>query len=179
MTRNRERFSIGTFVCRRGRGSRGCHVECWGGVNGSVKQSRRRCASPLDRLGLGLCRWGGCDAGESRTVCRLPPPPFIWRSATGAHQLGRAGTPLIRAREGKALSDPLGLRGGFGDQPNSLPLDLTLCFSFLYFSRFFMDLYIEHASSSRSIADRFNSYNILLYSESNSIILWALLVQRS
>jgi hypothetical protein len=38
----------------------------------------------------------------------------------GAHQLDRAGTPPIRAREGKALSDPLGLRGGLGDQPNRL-----------------------------------------------------------
>jgi hypothetical protein len=61
--------------------------------------SRRYCASPLNRLGLGLCRWGGCGAGEFCAMCRWPPPPFIWRSATGAHQLDRAGTPPIRARE--------------------------------------------------------------------------------
>jgi hypothetical protein len=91
------------------------------GVEGAGGDAFRHCcASPLDRLGLGLYRWGGCGAGDSRAVCRWPPPPFIWRSATGAHQLDRAGTPPIRAREGKALSDPLGLRGGFGDQPNSL-----------------------------------------------------------
>jgi hypothetical protein len=44
-----------------------------------------------------------------------------------------------------------------------------------------MDLYIEHALSSRSIADRFNSYNILLYSENDSLtfFFWALVVRRS
>jgi hypothetical protein len=59
--------------------------------------SRRCYASRLDRLGM--CRWGGGGAGDSRALCRWPPPPFIWRSATGAHQRERAGTPPIRARE--------------------------------------------------------------------------------
>jgi hypothetical protein len=173
--RRRSRLRWPAMRSRSRRRGRGRIVE-----DGRSEASRRCCASPLDRLGLGLCRWGGCGAGESRTVCRWPPPPFIWRSATGAHQLDRAGTPPIRAREGKALSDPLGLRGGFGDQPNSLPLDLTLYYSFIFtFSRFVIDLCIEHASSSRSSVDGFSSYNSRFYSKTDSLTFWALVVRGS
>jgi hypothetical protein len=62
--------------------------------------------------------------------CRRPPPPFIWRRATGAHQPSGLGAPdqgaFVRTRPD---SDLLG-SGSTGDQTNSLPLDLTLYFPF-------------------------------------------------
>jgi hypothetical protein len=107
-------------------------------------------AASLHLLLYGAGRWG---------------PPVIWagrpRSDQGA---------FVRARSD---SDPLG-SGSAGDQTNSLPLDLTLYFPFslhLLFSRFIIDLCIEHASSSRSKADRLNSYNTRLHSEIDSLIL--------
>jgi hypothetical protein len=130
------------------------------------------CASPLDRLGFGVLV--GCTARSTWYQRRWPPPPFIWRRATGAHQPSGLGAPdqgaFVRARPD---SDPLGSESA-GDQTNSLPLDLTLYFPFslhLLFSRFIIDLCIEHASSSRSKADRLNSYNTRLHSETDSLIL--------
>jgi hypothetical protein len=130
------------------------------------------CASPLDRLGFGC--WWGVRHDQLGYQCRRPPPPFIWRRVTGAHQPSGLGAPnqgaLVRARPD---SDPLG-SGSAGDQTNSLPLDLILYFLFslhLLFSRFIIDLCIEHASSSRSKADRLNSYNTRLHSGTDSLIL--------
>ena len=85
-----------------------------------------------------------------------------------AHQLGeRLGAPDQGASQGPSW--PLGQIGG--DQPNILPLDLTLCLilNLLYlFFHFITDQCIERASSSRSVAIKFNSYNTPLCFETDS-----------
>jgi hypothetical protein len=65
---------------------------------------------------------------------------------------------------------PVGIRWAREIKSNSLPLDLTLYYSFTFtFSRFVIDLCIEHASSSRSPVDGFSSYNSRFYSETDSL----------
>jgi hypothetical protein len=87
------------------------------------------------------------------------PVNFVPRAA-GPHLLfiaRRDGGPparvrLERPRSGRGVSWVIGSVGirwpKEGDKSNSLPLDLTLYYSFTFtFSRFVMDLCIEHASS--------------------------------
>jgi hypothetical protein len=85
------------------------------GVGG--EQSRRwlRLITRLTKV-LG-CRWG-VRHDQLDYQCRRPPPPFIWRRATGAYQPSGLGTPdqgaFVRIRPD---SDPLG-SGSAGDQTN-------------------------------------------------------------
>jgi hypothetical protein len=141
-------------------------------VTPEVSSPTAGCASPLDQLGFGVSV--GCTA-RSTWLSVLPAPTSFYMAQ------GDGGPPAIWARhprsgrvcEARPNSDPLG-SGSAGDQTSSLPLDLTLYFSFslhLLFSRFIIDLCIEHASSSRSKADKLNSYNTRLHSEIDSLIL--------
>jgi hypothetical protein len=76
------------------------------------KQSRRwLCLTTRSARVLG-CRWG-VRHGQLGYPCRRPPPPFMWRRATGAHQPYGLGAPdqgvFVKARPD---SDPLGSGSG-------------------------------------------------------------------
>jgi len=84
-------------------------------------------ALPLDRLGF----WDvGEGAAARRTSCCVPgpSPPFNLALYSGGPPTIKGWTPPIRARI-------KGLKGRWaylvGDQPNILPLDLTLYFNFI------------------------------------------------
>jgi hypothetical protein len=120
---------------------------------------------------------GGVAAAAILVLCAAGPHLSLLHSATGAHQLRTSwGAPDQGAGVRRPIG-PVGVRWSPGDQTNSLPLNLTLYFSFPFtFSHFIMDLCIEHASSSRSSADR---YNTRFRSETDSLTFWALVVRRS
>jgi hypothetical protein len=118
-------------------------------------------------------------AGKPRVMCRWPPPSFI-PQCDGAHQLPTGwSAPYQGAGERRPIG-PVEVRvWSLGDHSNSLPLDLNLYLFFFFpftFSRFIIDLCIEYASSSRSLAD---SYNTCLHSETDSLTFWAFIVRRS
>ena len=107
---------------------------------------------------------------------------LLWGYATGAHQPSMGWAPPIRAR-GQGTSCPLGQLVEINS--NILPLDLILSFNLSQslLSTFFIlclptpsriSAY-EHASSSRSITDRLNSYNTPLGSEIGTLTLGPLL----
>ena len=99
--------------------------------------------------------------------CALAPHlPFY-----GAVRRGSTNHEAVRrprsGRESKSLIGPI-----VGDQSNILPLDLTLRHKLnlfaLSFSHSITDQCIERASSSRSVAIRFNSYNAHLCFETDT-----------
>ena len=85
-------------------------------------------ALPLDRLGF---RDVGEGAAARRTSCCVPgpSPPFNLALYSGGPPTIKGWTPPIRAQI-------KGLKGRWaylvGDQPNILPLDLTLYFNFIF-----------------------------------------------
>jgi len=140
----------------------------------------RRCCTVRERDGS-VGWW--CGGGSTvNLVVRAARPTSIYLCAA------RRGPPAKRAgkrpRSGRMSQGPGPVRWDQDRREinsNILPLDLTLysllSFSFT-FTRFIIDLCIEHASSSRSLADRLNSYNARLHSETDSVILLGLKVQR-
>ena len=120
----------------------------------------------------------GTVAAANLVPCAAGPHLLLWGCATGAHQPSMGWAPPIRARVKVHLVR--------WDQmveinTNILPLDLILSFNLpqSLVSTFFIlclptpsqiSAY-EHASSSRSITDRLNSYNTPLGSEIGTLTL--------
>jgi hypothetical protein len=111
---------------------------------------------------IGLGRSVGCDDVQPREVS--PGPHLLYIAcATGAHQPCVAEYP----RSGRGQRVRIGRWANSVEiYSNILPLDLNLSFNLKlclpFLSLFFCSITnqcIEHASSSRSVADRFNSYN--------------------
>jgi hypothetical protein len=106
-----------------------------------------------------------------------PSTSYLWRCATGAHQPFMGWAPPIRAQ----VKGPVGHWASWWRSiPTFSPLISSYTFNFrLYFTLISFtipsDQRIEHASSSRLVADRFNSYNTHLWSETNSLTLSPLL----
>jgi hypothetical protein len=137
--------------CWRRRGRHG-DCRCRGGAGGDSDEIPMTFRSPTTLTGDGggvgrRCGAGGEQSrrwlrlttrsarvwsvgGVSGTInlrypCRRPPPPFIWRRATGAHQPSGLGAPdqgvFVRARPD---SDPLG-SGSAGDQTNTVAVGMS------------------------------------------------------
>ena len=97
-----------------------------------------------------------------------PPPSFMVLCDGGPPTMERLGAP----DQGADPRDQLAIGSIGGDQTNILPLDLTLCLKLILLtlscSHSITDQCIERASSSRSVAIRFDSYNAPLCFETDT-----------
>jgi len=127
---------------------------------------------------------GTVAVAANLVLCAAGPHLLLWGCATGAHQPSMGWAPPIRARVRVHLVRWAQM---VEINTNILPLDLILSFYLfqsLLSTFFFFILCLptpsrisayEHASSSRSITDRLNSYNTPLGSEIGTFTLGPLL----
>jgi hypothetical protein len=125
-------------------------------------------APPLDRLGFTV----SVGWRRRRSSCRVPLAPTFFYSAARRGPTSYA-TSWGAPDQAQMRGGPSGLLGSDGLREINLTVSslISPCiFLFLLlFSRFVIDLCIKHASSSRSSADRFSSYNARFHSDTDSL----------
>ena len=133
---------------------------CGGGEDDGV--SRRLQRTLLDRTGArtSVGRW---RLLVNLVTCAPAPTVLLWRCATGAHQpVERLSAPDQGVDQGLGQLVEINLTFS----PLISPYDLNL--TSFFFSHSITDPCIECASSSRSVAIRFNSYNAPLCFETDT-----------
>lgn len=117
-----------------------------------------------------VCWWVWRRHGEPRVVRPAPPIFYMFVQQGPTSQCLGSALP-IRTRDQGLLGHWV---KGARDQSNDLPIDLIFCLFFFLISSLIIDLCIEHASLSRSIAHAFNIHNTRLYSKTDLLSFWAL-----